>query len=87
MQGSKPNAERQDDSSKSCAADPISLGLQHLFQSVVDEPIPDEFMALLDKIDSAASAKHTGNTPASEPESGPESGPETGPETGRETGQ
>ncbi len=35
-------------------ADPISQGLQKLFQSVADEAIPEEFMALLDQIDAKA---------------------------------
>jgi hypothetical protein len=31
--------------------DPIRVGLATLFDAVIDEPIPDEFMALLDRID------------------------------------
>lgn len=35
------------------ALDPVSLGLRKLWQDVEKEPIPDEFLALLDAIDSA----------------------------------
>jgi hypothetical protein len=33
--------------------DPITVGLQHLFAAVIEEPIPDDFMALLDRIEAA----------------------------------
>lgn len=35
-------------------ADPIATGLQQLFAPLAAEPIPDEFMALLDRIDANA---------------------------------
>jgi hypothetical protein len=35
------------------AQDPVSLGLRKLWQDVEKEPVPDEFLALLDAIDAA----------------------------------
>jgi hypothetical protein len=35
------------------AHDPVSLGLRKLWQDVEKEPVPDEFLALLDAIDAA----------------------------------
>jgi hypothetical protein len=35
------------------AYDPVSLGLRKLWQDVEKEPVPDEFLALLDAIDAA----------------------------------
>lgn len=32
--------------------DPVTTGLQRLFAAIADEPIPDEFLKLLDEIDS-----------------------------------
>ena len=37
-------------------ADPIATGLQRLFAPLAAEPIPDEFLALLDRIDANARA-------------------------------
>lgn len=37
--------------------DPIAIGLQHLFASVAEEPIPDEFLELLSRIDGGGQAK------------------------------
>jgi hypothetical protein len=34
-------------------SDPIRAGLKRLYDSVVEEAIPDDFMALLDRIDAA----------------------------------
>lgn len=34
------------------------MGLQQLFASVVEEPVPDEFLALLDQIDANERAKN-----------------------------
>lgn len=50
-------------------ADPIATGLQQLFAPLAAEPIPDEFMALLDRID--ANARVAGTTSASESASSP----------------
>ena len=36
--------------------DPIAASLQQLFAPIAAEPIPDEFMALLDRIDAASRA-------------------------------
>ena len=36
---------------KGAKSDAISIGLKQLFSSVVEEPIPDDFLALLDQID------------------------------------
>jgi hypothetical protein len=33
--------------------DPITFGLQRLFATVADEPVPDEFLSLLDRIEAA----------------------------------
>jgi hypothetical protein len=33
--------------------DPIAVGLQQLFATVANEPVPDEFLALLDRIEAA----------------------------------
>ncbi len=35
------------------AKDAISAGLRKLWAEVEDEPVPDDFMALLDKVDAA----------------------------------
>jgi hypothetical protein len=32
-------------------SDPIAMGLQQIFGDIANEPIPDEFMRLLDRID------------------------------------
>jgi Anti-sigma factor NepR len=37
--------------------DPLSTALKKLHDSVVDEPLPDEFMDLLDQIDRKIAAK------------------------------
>lgn len=43
------------------AADPISAGLKALWANVEKEPVPDEFLALLDRIDAArASSEEPG---------------------------
>ncbi len=39
------------------ARDPIDEGLRRLFQEVVEEPIPAEFLELLEKIDEKARMK------------------------------
>ena len=35
--------------------DPVSMGLRKLWKDVEKEPIPDEFLALLDQIDAVSS--------------------------------
>ena len=37
----------------STGVDPIAVGLQKLFAAVAEEPVPDDFMALLDRIEAA----------------------------------
>lgn len=37
--------------------DPVSTALKKLHESVIDEPLPDEFMDLLDQIDRKIAAK------------------------------
>ena len=32
-------------------ADPIAFGLQKLFESVLNEPVPDVFLEILDRVD------------------------------------
>ncbi len=32
-------------------ADPIAFGLQKLFEPILNEPVPDEFLAILDRVD------------------------------------
>lgn len=39
------------------APDPISAGLKALWAAMENEPVPDEFLALLDRIDSANPAE------------------------------
>lgn len=39
------------------SADPIAAGLRRLLASVSEEPVPDEFMRLLDELDSKRSGK------------------------------
>ena len=41
--------------------DPVSLGLRKLCQDVEKEPVPDEFLALLDAIDSARGDESAGD--------------------------
>lgn len=43
-------------------ADSIAIGLQKLFATVAQEPVPDEFMALLERIDAEERARQ-GNGP------------------------
>lgn len=44
------------------ATDPIGAGLRHMLATVAEEPVPAEFMALLEQLDDrrAAGAKDTG---------------------------
>lgn len=49
-------------------ADPIATGLQQLFAPLAAEPIPDEFMALLDRIDAKSRTADAGGS--AEPASG-----------------
>lgn len=48
-QGGGSRADRQDVSG--AVADPVTQGLRQLFGAVEDEPVPDEFLRLLDAID------------------------------------
>lgn len=48
--------------------DPVALGLRKLWQEVELEPVPDEFMDLLDAIDVAKTGVAT--PPAGEPDDG-----------------
>ncbi len=41
--------------------DPVTAGLQQLFASIENEPIPDDFLRLLDEIE--ASSKRAGEPP------------------------
>lgn len=41
------------------ASDPIAVGLRQLFATVADEAVPDEFMALLDRIDANERLLHS----------------------------
>lgn len=46
--------------------DPVTAGLQRLFAAVAEEPIPDEFLTLLDEIDKRAAelpAERKGDMP------------------------
>ncbi len=40
-------------------ADPIRAGLKKLYDSVVEEPIPDDFLSLLDRIDAVRATPQT----------------------------
>jgi hypothetical protein len=44
------------------AQDPVSMGLRKLWQDVEMEPVPDEFLALLDAIDAAKTPKSDDST-------------------------
>lgn len=46
-------------------ADPIATGLQQLFAPLAAEPIPDEFMALLDQIDARSRVADAASLPKS----------------------
>lgn len=43
---------------KNPGADAIAVGLQQLFAAIAEEPVPDEFMALLDRIEAAERLRH-----------------------------
>ena len=47
--------EPQDRTGRDRPTDPISRGLRKLWQDVALEPVPDDFLSLLDKIQSGAS--------------------------------
>lgn len=49
-QGDTP-AAGQEDTAPPVNRDPIAIGLQQLFATVADEPVPAEFLDLLDRID------------------------------------
>lgn len=50
-QGDDAHGPRKRSKLPSKSVDPIAAGLRRLFSAIADEPIPDEFMALLDRID------------------------------------
>lgn len=54
--------------------DPIAIGLKQLFSAVADEPIPDEFMALLDRIDANERARDAAQPHSPAPETGSSGG-------------
>lgn len=47
-------------------ADPIAVGLQRLFAAVADEPVPDEFLSLLDRIEAADRERQIDKPPTTE---------------------
>lgn len=47
----------------SSKTDSIAIGLQQLFGSVADEAVPDEFMALLDRIEANERAREATDPP------------------------
>ncbi len=56
-----PDAAR---AARAARVDPISAGLKALWASMENEPVPDEFLALLDQIDAA---RPPADTPAADP--------------------
>lgn len=54
--------------------DAISAGLRALWAALEDEPVPDDFLKLLDRIEAGQPLP---TTPAPEPDSGPASGQDT----------
>ena len=51
--------------------DPIVLGLKQLYDSVLDEAIPDDFMGLLSQIDASLKIKSKGETGVDKTAAGP----------------
>jgi hypothetical protein len=51
-------------------ADPIAMGLQKLFGAVAEEPVPDEFMELLDRIEAAERERQTRESEQPSPSAG-----------------
>ncbi len=41
-------------------ADPVTAGLQKMFAAIADEPIPDDFLRLLDEIDASKARSRGG---------------------------
>lgn len=47
--------------------DPISAGLKKLFERVAEEPIPDEFLSMLDRIDTERATRDASTAGAARP--------------------
>ena len=60
---SKPTRAGATTAGAAGGTDPIAVGLQHLFAAVAEEPVPDEFMALLDRIEAAERQREAGQPP------------------------
>lgn len=52
-------------STRRTGPDPVTSGLQRMFAAIEDEPIPDDFLRLLDEIDARA-ARAVAMVPAAE---------------------
>ena len=52
----KAGAKSDAIASDAISSDAISIGLQQLFASIVEEPVPDDFLALLDQIEAKEQA-------------------------------
>ncbi len=53
--------------------DPIVLGLKQLYDSVLEEAVPNDFMALLGQIDATLAQQNDDATQHGDPASGPSS--------------
>lgn len=51
------NVGRRDIAPQGPGSDPVTAGLRQMFAAIADEPIPDDFLRLLDEIE--ASSKGT----------------------------
>lgn len=58
LPGTKGSADRGGMSGEALGSDAIAVGLQQLFAAIAEEPVPDEFMALLDRIEAAERLRH-----------------------------
>nr|WP_310522988.1 NepR family anti-sigma factor [Polymorphobacter sp.] len=48
------NGPKATPSPSTAVGDPVTAGLQRLFASIADEPIPEDFLRLLDEIEARA---------------------------------
>ena len=55
MDVSTGNSDRKRDMTPhSSAPDPVTAGLRQMFAAIADEPIPDDFLRLLDDIEASS---------------------------------
>ncbi len=63
--GALSRQEKPNDKAMTGIADPVTAGLRQLFARIAEEPIPDEFLRLLDEIE--ARGAETGSDPQVRP--------------------